>query len=248
MERVEQNGEQRRPYAAAANITAVVERARRINLPERINADFLEIVGIPEVARGRVLDALRFLRFIDEIGRPTDVLRALAGAPDDEVQDLLAAALRDAYAEDFNRVNPSQDPQARIVAAFRRYQPRSQTDRMVMLFLGLCRAAGIPVLDAPRERQMQGAARPRPVARREPTRAEPTRSVGPAEPRDRGQSDSGFGKSLSFDLADLDLIESDEDFDAVWAALGKAQRLVGKAKRRREPALGGPTEETAEEE
>ncbi|MGI8872028.1 MAG: DUF5343 domain-containing protein [Candidatus Limnocylindria bacterium] len=226
---VRQEEDQRRPYAAAANVLAVLDRARRVNLPERINADFFGLVGIPEVSRGRVTEALRFLGITDEDGRPTDLLRSYARAPDDETRDLLAAIVRDAYAEDFARLDPATDPQSRIIAAFRRYQPRSQSPRMVMLFLGLSRAAGLPVLDAPRERSMQQAIRP---AARAPGTARP-RIPDPnvTGPRGRSAQPDAGGDSLVFDLSQLDLIENDKDFDEVWLALGKARRIIGRARR-----------------
>lgn len=243
----------RRPYAAAANVTAVVDRVRRINLPDKVNSEFLEVVGVPEVSRGRVIEALRFLGFIDDGGRPTDVLRSLAGAHDDEVRDLLAAAIREAYAEDFTRVDPSQDPQPRIIAAFRRYQPRSQSPRMVMLFLGLCRYAGIPVLDAPRERQMAGSrsnSRPRAASG---NGTEPNRKVGrpsgvakvagPIAPNQVDPIQAQPGLLFGVTVEDVGAL-SDEQFPEVWSALGiiararakslKAAREADQATRRRE--------------
>jgi len=144
-----------RPYAATANVLAVIERCRTRNLPETLTHDFLGLTGIPEVVYGRVWQALKFLDLVHDDGRPTDHLQALAKAPDAELPQVLAACIREAYREDFDRVDPERDGQTVIIDAFRRYQPRSQTSRMVMLFLGLCRAGGIPIIDAPRERKMQ---------------------------------------------------------------------------------------------
>lgn len=254
MERTRSEEGNRRPYAAAANVTAVVDRVRRINLPDRVNSEFLGVVGVPEVSRGRVAEALRFLGFIDDGGRPTDVLRSLAGAHDDEVRDLLAAAIREAYAEDFTRVDPSQDPQPRIIAAFRRYQPRSQSPRMVMLFLGLCRAAGIPVLDAPRERQMQGNrsnSRPRAASG---NGTEPNRKVGRTSgvakvagsihPNQVDPIQAEPGLLFGVTVEDVGAL-SDEQFPEVWSALGiiarararslkAAREMAEQATRRRE--------------
>jgi hypothetical protein len=239
----------RRPYAAAANVMAVLDRTRRINLPERVNADFLEIVGIPEVSRGRVLEALRFLGFIGEDYRPTDVLRAYAGAPDDEVRDLLAAAIRDAYSDDFGRVNPAEDTQARIIAAFRRYQPRSQTNRMVMLFLGLARSAGIPVQDAPRERGMQAERPARQTGTR--TAARHQRNAAPSDRSGRTpvtsnahaaeDVDALFGQ-LARELTALPAA----DFQTAWKALGDVAVARAKAARAKSAAQA-PKVETEEE-
>src|SRR5437870_3488774 len=98
-----------RPYAAPANITVVLRRCRTRNMPERIDNDFLRLAGIPEGALGRVMQALRFLRLIDADGRPTDLLRSLSAAPEQEYRALLEGAVRTAYSPDFDRVDPTQD-------------------------------------------------------------------------------------------------------------------------------------------
>lgn len=215
--------DERRPYAPAANVVGLLERIRRRNLPDVIDPDFMRIAGIPEGTMGRVAFALRFLELADDAGRPTDRLRAIARADDDEFRELLAAVLREAYAADFARIDPGQDTQARIVSAFQRYEPRSQTERMVMLFLGLVRAAGLPILEAPRERGMQPVARagPRPIPlRRAATAPRPRTPVGLAqEPSNRAinQPDNlVFGVTIE-DIGAL----PPEEFTEVWNALGK---------------------------
>jgi hypothetical protein len=184
--------EGKRPYAAASNVLAVLQRAQTRNLPETIDDDFFRLVEIPDVVFGRVRSALRFLDMISANGRPTDKFHSLASATDEEYREHLAAAIREAYRDDFTRIDPAQDTQAQIVSAFRRYQPRSQTSRMVMLFLGLCREAGIPVLDAPRERSMR---RSLPANTRSRARPVPSkRDAGRTSPR---QSNLAFPQELA---------------------------------------------------
>lgn len=228
LERIPTDEDQRRPYAATANVMAVLERTRRVNLPDRLTNDYLEIVGIPEVSRGRVIEAMRFLGLMDANGRPTDLLRSYAGAPDDEVRSLLMGIVSNAYADDLSRVRPADEAQSRIMAAFRRYQPRSQTQRMVMLFLGLCRAAGMQVLDAPRERQMQ-TNRAAPRARGTSGNANQTRVAG--LPRQPGKVSAPpvpdqlapvQGANLLFGVTVEDIAAlPDDEFTTVWEALGK---------------------------
>jgi hypothetical protein len=230
-----------RPYAATANILAVIERARTRNLPESVGPDFLALTGIPEIVYGRVRQALEFLQLVHEDGRPTDKLQSLAKAPDSEYQQLLAGCIREAYREDFARIDPAQDPQSKIIEAFRRYQPRSQTSRMVMLFLGLCRAGGIPLLDAPRERKMQ----PKPTG----TRARRTAvASSPGEPMrasgvggnflDNFLSRGGGGSappSTLFAITEADIADLEEpEFVTLWEALGKVARA--RARRKAAPA------------
>lgn len=229
----EQDGD-RRPYASAANVVAVLTRVRSRNLPTGINNDFLRIAGIGAAVFGRVIQALQFLRLINGDGAPTERLRAMAAAPEAEYRKLLAEALREAYADDFGTVDPEHDSQQQVMDAFRRYEPRSQTDRMVMLFLGLCREAGMPVLEAPRDRHMQPAAgRAHPRVPR--TQGKPVVSGGQSKATPSAPAAAG----LLFGVTEADLGKlSEEEFDEVWTALGKVAKTVTRARTR--PSMEAP--------
>ena len=143
-----------RPYASPVNIIAVLTWVRTRNLPNPLNNDFLRIAGVTEASYGRVTQALRFMNLVHEDEKPTDHLMTLASATDAQHRDVLESVVREAYRSKFEFVDSSEDPQSKILDAFQRYEPRSQIGRMVTLFLGLCREAGIPVVDAPKLRQM----------------------------------------------------------------------------------------------
>lgn len=144
-----------RPYAPPANVQAILHRLRRMNMPLRVNRDFLQTTGISESIIPRVTSTLRFLSLTNEFDQPTDTLRNLAKSTDEEYVTLLKQAIQKAYADDFLTIDPGRDTQDKIINAFQRYVPRSQHGRQVTLFLGLCREAGIPTLDLPRRRSMQ---------------------------------------------------------------------------------------------
>ncbi|CAN5237504.1 hypothetical protein BH24CHL7_BH24CHL7_04310 [soil metagenome] len=240
--------DERRPYAPAANVISVLERVRRVNLPDAVDADLLRNASVSEGAMGRVLFALRFLRLVESNGRPSDQLRAIARAADEEWRELLAGVVREAYAGDFARLDLARDTQPQIVSAFRRYEPRSQTERMVMLFLGLCRSAGIPVLDAPRERQMQPrATHTAPPARTRPERQRPARRSGRETSQDDGSVSPGgllFGVTVD-DIAAL----PEGEFDDVWRALGKIARArAAKVLKQVPETERGAESDTAEED
>jgi Family of unknown function (DUF5343) len=239
--------EKRRPYAAAANVVSILNRVRTRNLRGKIDGDFYRLAGIPDQVSGRVTQALTFLGLIDEEGTPTTTLAAMAEAPEAEFKELLAASIREAYAEDFVKIDPAQDSQGQIIDAFRKYEPRSQTARMVMLFLGLAREAGIPVKDAPRDRKMASPSR---TAKAKPTVVQRARrdqralssgapATSPSSPTDSGLL---FGVTIE-DVAAL----GEEDFDAVWNALGKVARARAMAKNA-PPVLDAPAEEDSDDE
>lgn len=238
---------QQRPYAAPANVIAVLKRARSRNLPERIDSDFLRLAEVPEASYRRVTVALRFLGLIDEGRRPTDTLKALAAARDEEYVNLLSATIRDAYKEDFERIDPTEDTHAKIVAAFQPYQPRSQTDRMVMLFLGLCREAGIPVSEAPRERKMKGTSGPRPT--RSSARTAERASAAPAAPRREVTPPPPAPTGLLFGVTDDDIaLLGDEQFEQVWRALGVVARTRAQAHHQRVKETPSPDSEKGDED
>src|SRR3989442_14114702 len=106
------DSDHRRPYAASSNVVAVLQRLRNRNLPEVIDDEFFRLVDVPDVVFGRVREALQFLGLIAQDRRPTDRLRALAASTDEEYRQLLGAALREAYRDDFARIDPAQDSQA----------------------------------------------------------------------------------------------------------------------------------------
>ena len=144
-----------RPYASPSNVVALINRFRTRNLPEIVDSDFVRSCGFSDAVISRIILALRFLQLIDEYGTPTDTLRALARSPEEEFRSLLEQVIRNAYHVELLVVDPVQDTQLQILDAFRRYEPASQHKRMVMLFLQLCREAGMEVYDSPRQRQLQ---------------------------------------------------------------------------------------------
>lgn len=220
----------RRPYASPSNVIQVIQRARTRNLPDKVDDDFLRVAGIGDAVHGRVLEALRFLDLIHPDGQPTETLIAISGAPEEEYRALLGTAIQEAYAEDLQRgIDPAQDTQAQIVDAFRRYQPRSQTSRMVMFLLAMCREAGLPVSEAPRERGMRS-----PTARKTPAKAIPPhqrtrKDRGKrAEPPREDPPPTTAGALFGVTEQDIALLDESE-FEEVWGALGKVARARARA-------------------
>lgn len=171
-----------RPYAPPSNVVALLQRLRSRNLPERIDAEYMRDAGISEGTVTRALFAMRFIGLIGEASEPTEALRTINSSTDEEYQATLAGLIRDAYVEVFNAIDPATEGQDRVLNVFRRYTPASQRKRQVMFFLGMCREARIPVLDAPRQRHMAGAL---PASQAAQTRAR--RQTEPAQRRSSGK-------------------------------------------------------------
>ena len=191
-----------RPYPPPSNMVALLGRLRSRNLPEHIDADYLRDAGISEGTVSRALISVHFLGLVDGDGVPTQALRTINSATDEEYQATLGGLVREAYAEVFDVVDPATDSQNRILNVFRRYTPASQRNRQVIFFLGMCREAGIPVLDTPRQRSMRepGAARaPSATAKKQPSQASRKVPATGRNPALQGLIDSlpPEGKALS---------------------------------------------------
>jgi hypothetical protein len=214
---------------------AVLNRGRTRNLPDNIGGDFYRLCGVGEAVHGRVTFALVFLGLIDDQGAPQDTLKAMARAPEPEYKELLAATVREAYGEDFLKVDPGQDSQAQVIDFFRRYEPRSQTSRMVMLFLGLCREAGIPVKDVPRDRKMASPSA-KPVGSPRKSVADKPRGVAAPSSAQRREVGGGGTEEVVFGISQADIgVLDDNEFNEVWAALGKVARARSRAARAESP-------------
>jgi hypothetical protein len=230
-----------RPYAAPSNIIAVIQRARSRNLPESINSDFLRIAGITETVHSRVIQTLLFLDLINEDGRPTEKFKELAGATEAQYRVLLEKIVKESYREEFSVIDPGQDTQDRIIDAFRPYTPRSQTTRMVILFLGLCREAGIPILNAPRERKIQEG-RQRTSVNKSSRKTEHDKQEGSLSTIG-GESSTGYSNIL-FGVTEEDIaVLNEEDFKEVWDALGKVARARAFSKSKKNSIISGQEEE-----
>jgi len=169
----------RAPYGPPATALDVIHRARDRGIPEVLVSDALSAIGVPEAVHGRTLAVLRHLDLVDDNGRRTPLFDRLARATTEEYPEVLAEILRAAYAPIFQIVDPAQDDERRIDDAFRQYEPAGQRARMVTLFMGLCREAGI----APAGESGSAARRPQPRATR-------PRSQQRARPRERQPNSS----------------------------------------------------------
>lgn len=142
--------ELRAPYARVGPVINTLERIRNQGLPDLITPATLQKVGLVAKLGYQTTGALAFLGLIAPNGKPTDAYHGLRRARAQEYQGVLAEIIRNAYHPVFAEVDPAQADTVAIADAFRRYEPQAQRDRMVYLFLGLCRAAGLAPQEQPR--------------------------------------------------------------------------------------------------
>lgn len=162
------NGEDSRfaPYGSPENIERIFDKFRRNGLPSRVTADYLLSLGIGEGMIPRNLATLSFLGLVDTDSAPTQRLKDMVTASDDEWRALFQATLRESYPMIFRAVNPEHDERIKVFNAFRPMTPQSQWNRMTTLFLGLCRLAGMDVKEPPNQRPgKDGPVKPKSVVR-----------------------------------------------------------------------------------
>lgn len=140
------------PYAPAEPVVRVIRRFRERGLSDPINRKTLPQLGVAEGNADRIEKTLAFLGLIDDEGHRTPTFDRLGKASTDEYPKVLAEVVRAAYAPILTIVNPSEDGDVAVTDSFRPYGPAGQRPRMVSLFIGLCREAGI-ISGGPVQRQ-----------------------------------------------------------------------------------------------
>jgi hypothetical protein len=218
------------PYAPTKAVLGVIERFRERGLPDPLTNAGLEQIGIQASNAPRTLQALRFLGLVDEGGNRLQAFDDLRMAKTDEYPDQLALILRVAYLPIFGITDPAVDTEIQISDAFRGFEPASQRVKMVSLFMGLCRAAGI----AQKSHSVPGATKRQPPKRPAARQSTPGRprvlhappgTVPRIDPRPIGDPTGLFGVTED----DLSLLDP-ADFKTVWDALGKVAMAKMKAR------------------
>jgi hypothetical protein len=229
------------PYAPPENLDRLFTRVRANGWPARVTTDYLNALGLSEGNIPRVLQALKFLRIIDETGAPTEFGESLHLAPEGDWSQVLLDGLRTAYAPIFKVANPETSPRQLVRDAFRPMNPKGQQERMTTLFLGLCIMAGLDVQDRPSQRPGQGVPRKaaKPVTKRQRTTnpqvthtSQPQTSPSPY----RLGSPGGLHPALAGVLAAVPELQSEDDLER-WIESFRATFLMVKNVRQKSGPL-----------
>jgi len=228
------------PYAPIRNVLDVLHRLRDRGVPNPLTPESVQSIGVPDGNAHRTVQAFKLLGIVDDGGAPTELATRLRQATTDEYPAVLAEIVRGAYQKVFELVDPAQDTDIAIADAFRRFEPAGQRFRMVPLFMGLCAEAGL----VPPERAVQPRGPTADVSRQKPRRERKRK----ASETDREQPESptlrqnvGIQQGQLFAISDADVASlSEDEFTAVWDALGKVARA--RARRFATPAAAEPEE------
>ena len=129
------------PYAPVRNVLRVIQRKRDRGLPDPVDVQVLQKVGVPEGNAHRTYQALVFLGLVAEDGYQTDLMERLGKAKTAEYPQLMGEIVRAAYHPVLTLIDPAEDNEIAVFDAFRGNDPQAQRARMVTLFLGLCEEA-----------------------------------------------------------------------------------------------------------
>ena len=141
------------PYAPFGCVIAVIRRLRERGLPEILTIQEITRVGVSEGNASRTLQALKFLKLVDEEGHRTQTFDRLGRVPTSEYAEVFGEIIKEAYSDVFTIVDPAEATDVEINDAFRYYQPQAQRARMVTLFRGLCQEVGLVAGGSPKTRK-----------------------------------------------------------------------------------------------
>jgi hypothetical protein len=169
------------PYAPAPSVMQVINGYRHKHPQTPFTTDNLQLLGVSHSLAPRTLQALELLDLVDGEGEPTEAMKALREASSDEFPARLADVVRAAYAEVFRYRDPATDSPDQLREVFRFYRPPSMQDRMMRLFYGLAREAGI-IAEAPMVAKTNGGSPNATAKEKQPKAKVSTRPRGSSNP------------------------------------------------------------------
>lgn len=228
------------PYLSPTTFLNFVEAHRR-TLPTRIDRSIMgNVAGGDQV---KILRALRFFDLINDEGEPTIGFHAIAALQPAEAELAWADLIRHAYPYLFEGFDLQKATQGQIEERFRERGIKGDTVRKaVAFFIGIARAAGLPLSPYFKGTKKRGPSGPR-GPRKSPQRRSAVRDEGAAGSDAGGGSERPPSKLPPVIQAWIDDIPPAgepwlrEDFDS-WLALfsGSIERLYKIAPKKKDPA------------
>lgn len=158
------------PYVSAAALSGFLDHIRYVSTPKKVGAGLLGDYGVSKGNTFALISALKFLGLIDNAGNPTPAFSSLQ-TMGEEFRSNLQEIVKKAYADLFSKLDVTKDSREHIRNYFSRNYSASQAEKATILFLDVCREAGIPTL---------GEKLPR-VAKPEPAPSKPRVRTGATE-------------------------------------------------------------------
>lgn len=133
------------PYVAAGALSEFFSHIRTVSEPRKIDRELLAKYGVDKGNIGALLSALKFLKILENDGATTPAFR-MVQATGDEFRNNLAELVRKAYADVWDSGHdPAKDNRENLRNYFGNAYSFSIAKKATILFLDLCKEAGIPV-------------------------------------------------------------------------------------------------------
>lgn len=132
------------PYVPAATLSSFFDHVRWVSTPKKVDRGLLLDYGMPKGNVGALLSALKFFGLVQNDGTPAPAFKMIQTGGD-EFRTNLEEIIRRAYADVFSRLDPSRDSREKLRNYFARNYSPAISNKATILFLDLCKEAGIPV-------------------------------------------------------------------------------------------------------
>lgn len=146
MTRIKKGKGRSAPYVSATAISGFFDHVRWVSTPKKVDQGLLLDYGLPKGSIGALLSSLKFFGLVEDNGTPTPAFKMLQTGGD-EFRANLEEIVRRAYADLFSRLDPSRDSREKLRNYFARNYSPAISNKATILFLDLCKEAGIPVAE-----------------------------------------------------------------------------------------------------
>lgn len=134
------------PYVSASTLSSFFDHVRWVSTPKKVDTGLLQDYGMPKGNIGALVSALKFFGLVEDDGTPTPAFKMIQTGGD-EFRANLDEIVRRAYGDVFSRLDPSRDSREKLRNYFARNYSPAVSRKATILFLDLCKEAGISVAE-----------------------------------------------------------------------------------------------------